>query len=65
MIVLDQSTIQIEEVEQILLIEPQRVRCLVKNGAVEITGYDFKVHSLSDHDLVIKGKIKAVALNER
>lgn len=65
MIVLDQSMIQIEEIEQILLIEAQRIRCLVKNGVVEITGSDFKVHSLSDHDLVIKGKIKAVGLNER
>ena len=65
MIVLDHYSIQIEEIEQIVMIEPKRIRCLIKNNVVEVSGDDFKVHSLSDHDLVIKGRIKAVELNER
>lgn len=65
MILLDTKGIQIEEVEQILVIESSRIRCTIKHGVVEVRGSDFHVHSLSDHDLTIKGKVTAVEVNER
>ena len=65
MIVLDTKGIQIEEIEQILIIESSRIRCLIKHGVIEVRGCDFHVHSLSDHDLIIKGKVMALELNER
>ena len=65
MILLDNKGIQIEELEQILIIEPCRIRCLIKQGVIEIKGTDFRVSSLSDRDLTVKGKVMAVELNER
>ncbi|MBR5004488.1 MAG: YabP/YqfC family sporulation protein [Erysipelotrichaceae bacterium] len=65
MILLDNTGIQIEELEQILIIESCRIRCLIKQGVIEVKGTDFHVSSLSDHDLTVKGKVMAVELNER
>ena len=65
MIILDTKRIQIEEIEQILIIESSRIRCLIKHGVIEVRGCDFHVHSLSDHDLIINGKVMALELNER
>ena len=65
MILLDTKGIQIEEVEQILVIESNRIRCTIKHGVIEVTGTDFHVHSLSDRDLTIKGKVMTVELHER
>ena len=65
MILLDNKGIQIEELEQILIIEPCRIRCLIKQGVIEVKGKDFHVCSLTDRDLTIKGKVMAVELDER
>lgn len=65
MISFDVSSVHIEDVIQILLVESTVVRCILKNAVVECSGSDMHVHSLSDHELVIAGKIKAVVLNEK
>ena len=65
MILLDNNSIQIEELEQILVIESCRIRCLLKRGVIEVKGKDFHVHCLSDGDLTIKGKVMTVEFNEQ
>lgn len=65
MITLEKSSIVIEDLEQILLLEEHRVRCLLKDSVIELSGNHFHVHSLTDKELIIKGKLKAVELNER
>ncbi len=65
MILIDDKGIQIEKIQQILVIETNRIRCLIQQGVIEVKGKGFKVYSLSEHDLTIKGKVMAVELDER
>lgn len=65
MIVLDKNRVIIEDLEQILLIEPQRVRCLLKQSVLDVKGNHFHVVSLSEHELIVQGTCSSVELNER
>ncbi len=65
MILLETNRVTIEDLEQILVIEPQRVRCLLKQSVLEVKGNHFHVVSLSDHELIVEGKCRSVELNER
>ena len=64
-ITLDKSRIVIENLVQIVVLEDNRVRCLLNDLVIELFGSHFHVHSLSDRELVLHGKIKAVELHER
>ena len=65
MILLETNRVTIEDLEQILVIEPQRVRCLLKQSVLELKGNHFYVVALSDHELIVQGKCRSVELNER
>ena len=65
MIVLEADKVIIEELEQILMIEPDRIRCLLKKSVLELRGSHFSVYSLCENELIVHGKCRSVELNER
>ena len=65
MIVLDINKIVIEDLEKILVLESDRIRCLLKHAVFEMKGSQFRVHSLSQDELIVYGRCKSVELNEK
>ncbi len=65
MIVLDENKIVIEDLDQILMIEPERIRCLLKKSVLDLRGSHFSVYSLCENELIVHGKCRSIELNER
>ena len=65
MISVDRYQIIMDDLDQILVLEQDHVRCLLKKESVELTGSHFHVISLSEKELVLKGKVRTIEINER